>query len=227
MQSAPLLTDKVTVDVLQRLIFSEEKPSKLLPIDLVIMTYLVLRRCEDHEIFDSQLTIAERTCTEWKAVGRSLKRLQKVGWVTVTYRGRGRTKAIAINLDTFPAAQPVRELVTEGAKVLVREYVSELQKVDPHRRLLQGWVNRQWPSAQRIVTLCDGDVQLAYSMMGHAFMWPTLKKRARTSVYNMLKIWPMVTRTYRERLAAVTSVPQVDPKGGRVDEREVELRAVA
>lgn len=213
MQPASLLSNHLTVEVLQRLLFSEDKPSKLTPLDVAVLSYLVLRRCQDHEIFDSQFTLATRLCAETKAVARSLKRLALLKWITLINRGKGRTKGVALNVDKFPALQPVRDRITDEARWLAREYVKELVKVEPRRIFPKGWVDRQFPSAQRILTACGGDVQLAYSMMGFAFMNRDLMKRARKSIYNLLTIWPMVTRAYKARVQEISAA-----KGGQSDE---------
>ncbi len=220
MKTAPLLDNHVTVEVLQRLYFSETKPSHLLPLDLAIMTYLVLRRCADHAIFDSYHTIAERVCVERKAVMESLDRLQRAGWVTVGGRGIGKSKALAINLDAFPAAQPIRDRITDGAKALVDKYVQALQQVG-RRKFPKGWKTRQFPSAQRILTKCGGDVNMAYQMMGFAFLHPDLRKRARMSVYHMACIWPKVSRDYEaqmKQIAAAQAGTTTNTTEGRTDE---------
>jgi hypothetical protein len=159
MKTAPLLDNHVLIDILQRMFYSEAKPSNLLPVDLSVMTYLLLRRCTDHAIFDSYQTIAERVCVERKTVPESLDRLQRAGWIALGSRGPGRSKAVTINIDKFPAAQPVRDRITLEARVLVQEYVKELGKVG-RRKFPKQWIPRQLPSAQRILTKCGGDVNL-------------------------------------------------------------------
>lgn len=205
MKSTPFLDNGVVIDVLQRMLFSETKPSKVRPIDLSVMTYLLMRRCADHSIFDSHQTIAERVCAERKAVRESLARLDDVGWISLGGRGKGRSKAVCVDLEAFPAAQPIRDKITEEAKALVREYVSELQKAG-RRKFPKQWTTRQYPSAQRILTKCGGDVNLAYRMMGFAFMHPDFRKRARMSVYHMLCIWPKIAKAYGERIQQVAEL---------------------
>jgi hypothetical protein len=195
MKLEPLLDNHAIIDVLQRMFFSESKPSQLIPVDLAVITYLVLRRCVDHAIFDSQDTIAQRVCVERKTVMDSLARLELAGWISLGGRGKGRSKAISINFEAFPAMQPVRDKISDGARALVREYVLELQKAG-RRKFPKQWATRQLPSAQRILTKCGGDVNLAYRMMRFAFVHPELRNRARMSVYHMVCIWPKVTKTY-------------------------------
>ena len=227
MQLAPLLSNTATVEVLQRLLFSESKPAKLLPLDIIVLAYLIVRRCEDHEIFDSQDTIAKRVCSEYKAVARSLERLQKLGWITFTSRGPGRSKAIGINLEKFPAAQPIRDRITEESRILAREYVKELVKVEPRRRFPKGWVERQFPSAQRILTLCGGDAQLAYSMMAFAFMHHNLMKRARKSLYEMLKVWPTINCKYQDRVGSARAKTTTKEDGATDEQIETQCSRAA
>lgn len=199
MQPAPLLTNSLTVDMLERLLFNESKPSQLLPIDLAITTYLVLRRCVDHSISDSQGTIARRVCAERQAVAESLKRLERVGWISVGGRGRGLSREISLNFETFPSAQPVRDKITPAAEFLVNKYMSNLMVIG-RRKFPKNWKKRQLPSAQRILSACGDDLQLARLMLHFAFTDNRFKKRTRTSLYHTVLIWPQITRAYHEQV---------------------------
>lgn len=212
MQSAPLISNQVTVDVLHRLFFSESKPRRLKPVDLTVLTYLVLRRCEDHEIFDSYLTIAERVCSDRQTVARSLDRLEKLGWVTVGGRGVGLSKAISINADAFPAAQPLRDKLSPAAKFLVGRYAIALKKAGKEK-FPKGWLLRQVPSAQRILTNCGDDLQLARWMVGFAMHDPRFKARAQMSLYNLLAVWPQVVRAYADRPSVAPPALELDSTG--------------
>jgi DNA-binding MarR family transcriptional regulator len=203
MQAAPLQTNQVTVDVLQRLFFSETKPKNLKPIDISILGYLILRRCADHEIVDSHLTVAERVCSDRQTVARSLDRLEKLGWITVAGRGRGLTKAIAVNVDAFPAAQPIREKITQEARELTHRYFVYLQKLG-RRKFPKNWLKRQIPSAQRILTRSGGDLALAASIAGFALSDLRFKARAKMSLYHLLSIWSKVVRAHGERTSVAT-----------------------
>lgn len=194
MQST-ILNDQTTIAVLERLMFSEDKNAPLLPVDIAVLTYLILRRCGDHPIFDSFLTIAKRTCSDRQTVARSLERLERLKWVSVAGRGVGRTKAISVNVDTLPAAQPVREQLTPEAKQLAGRYMLALQKRGK-QRFPKGWGQRQIPSAQRILTECGGDLGLARTMVGYALRDSRFSTRASQSLYALLAIWPKVSEAY-------------------------------
>lgn len=203
MQPAPLQTNAVTIDVLQRLFFTENKPSSLTPLDIAILAYLILRRTTDHSIHDSHLTIAERVCSDRRTVSRSLRRLEKAGWVSVGGRGAGRSKAISINIEKLPAAQPIRAAVTIEAKQLASRYHIALQKRVGVRKFPKNWLTRQAPSAQRILTHCEGNLPLACEVIGHALSNPKFKLRASKSLYHVLVIWPSIMRSYQQAKAAL------------------------
>ena len=73
------MNQRSTIALLQNLYFSESKPAELRPIDLALLTYLVLRQTEDHFIFDSQLTLADRLGCKRDAIADSVKRLEGLG----------------------------------------------------------------------------------------------------------------------------------------------------
>lgn len=208
MQTESLLSDHAMIDVLQRLHFSESKPSYLLPLDISLLTYLVLRRSIDHEISDSAGTLAHRLCVERQAIGESLDRLQQHGWITVSGRGVGRSKGLSLNTEKFPAIQAVRERISEEAKFIAREYANELQKAG-RRRFPKNWISRQFPSAQRIIDKCGGDAALARSMVAFGFTDKELHKSVRTSLYHATLIWPKITRAYQTRLKDIATAQMV------------------
>ena len=102
---------------LQNLYFSENKPTELIPLDILLLTYLILRQTEDHFINDSQLTLANRLGCERKAVAKSIKRLSDLGWIVSKAswqwsektkrktRSIGKTVALSVNLDKLPQAK--------------------------------------------------------------------------------------------------------------------------
>lgn len=195
LQSENLASNHITIEVLQRLFFSESKPRHLLPIDLAILAYLILRRTSDHEISDSQQTLADRVCGDRKTVARSLRRLGRLGWVSVSGRGRGRTKGLSIDIDKLPAAQPVREKISKEAKQFAYQYEAYLKKTTK-RRFAKNWLTRQGPSAQQILTKCGGNLPLAGAVVEHAFDNPKFKKCAETSLYHLLCKWRAIKESF-------------------------------
>jgi hypothetical protein len=225
MQEAPPVAVPVTTDVLRNLFFSEDKPKALKPVDVSILAYLVLRRTEDHEIFDSFLTIAQRVCSDRQTVARSLQRLEKLKWISVGGRGRGRTKGISINVEELPAAQPVRAKITQEAKVLAFRYEKALQKHFSRHRFPKNWLIRQVPSAQRILTNCGQDLTLAARMVSHALSTPPYKARAARSLYHLLTVWPGIKRTYQEKVKDIQAATELPPQKG--DETNEQCNAAA
>jgi hypothetical protein len=216
MQTAPLITNHVTIDVLQRLLFSEDKPSRLTPVDLAVISYLILRRTHDHEILDSAQTIAARLSGDRRVIGRSLERLRSLGWVSVGSRGNGRTKAISINIDMLPAAQPVRAKITQDAKKLTWRYMTALGKMG-RKKFPKNWHTRQFPSAQRILTLCSADLELAARVLGHGLNNPKFKKRTAMSLYHALIVWHQIADSYQKQSKAqiIPTTQEVEPSNGQ------------
>lgn len=207
---APILTDRALIETIRHLYFSEGKPTQITPVDISILTYLILRRSEDHEIFDSQETIAGRIGCERKTVGESLERLKRMEWISIGGRGQGRTKAIAIRTDKLPASHGVRAAITQQAKSLTVRYHWYLKRTDPRRRFRKDWLQRQLPSAQRILTLCGGDLDLARAHLNFAMRHPIYKRRAETSLYHAICIWGKISRAYVEALEKASPAPNRD-----------------
>jgi hypothetical protein len=116
-QKTPVAKAAQIVARLQNLLFSENKPEQLRPLDIALVTYLILRQTEDHYINDSQLTLANRLACERKAIADSIKRLDGFGWIVSKApwqwnkntkqktRSIGKTVALSVNLAKLPQAK--------------------------------------------------------------------------------------------------------------------------
>jgi hypothetical protein len=193
------LSNSISIDILQRLFFSEAKPSQITTVDIAVAAYLVLRRCVDHEVYDSHATIATRIGASVDTVKRSLPRLERCGWIVVSGRGTGLTKGYSINIETFPAAQPVRDQITPEAKKLAASYMQAIQRLPKHPKTMRkNWLPRQWHSAQRILTHCGGNYEVAWEIIRFALTREAFKKRAATSLYKLLGAWGSLYKDYCE-----------------------------
>jgi hypothetical protein len=214
-QIAPLQTAQVSHEVLLNLFCDENKPQEITPLDLAMVGYLISRKAFDHEIFDSQSTLALRLSADYKAVKRSLERLDELGWITYRGRGNGLPKAISLNIDKLPAAQPIRDKITPDASRLVDYYlvlkrssvnnktptIQNGKLIEAKLKLPRNWSQRQLPSAQRLLTRY-GDyekaAQVVYALFHHEV--PGIQSKARRSLHNLLNMLPKARRLQqRER----------------------------
>lgn len=191
------LNNNSIVKYLQNLYFSENQPqpSRLQPIDIAFVTYLLLRRTQDHEIFDSQFTIAQRLRSDRRAVARSLARLKAAGWFSVRKRGRAQTAAIALNIGSLPATRTLREKVTPEAGQLAFRYQRAVQRIRP-RRFSKSWLSRQVVNAQIILGLCDGNLERAAAILTHGITKSRHQRKARISLYHARMVWPQIVESY-------------------------------
>jgi hypothetical protein len=189
-----VIDDSATLATLRHLFFSEDKPKTLQSIDIAVAAYLVLRKCEDHEVLDSYQTIAERINSERKAVARSLARLQSQEWITVRKR-TGQTAALSINTQSMPAEHAVRDKITPEAKTLAANYAKLLLlghpsiHVDKRMAKRKHFIKNQYASAQRIIGKCGGDRALAGNVTGFAVVHSKHRKAAQVSLYHLLTKW--------------------------------------
>lgn len=218
-------SDRATCDVLRRLFFSESK-NNLLPVDLNLLAYLALRKAADHPIDDSEGTLAQRLCMERKAVRRSIDRLAETGWITVDSRGNGRSRRIALNVERFPAMQPVRERVSEAARGIVTDYMQALVRYEPKRKFPKGWRDRQAPSAQRLIDRCGGDARKAHDLLAVGFHDPALCKRVRKSLYHATLIFPQLEKAYDKRVEAMAAAQGMN-EGTKNDESTTQRNEAA
>jgi hypothetical protein len=73
-----VLNDSATVNLLRDFLHTE-KPPGTTPVDILHVIHLALRKAMDHNIFDSQLTLAHNFCVDIKTIVRSSKAVSKNG----------------------------------------------------------------------------------------------------------------------------------------------------
>jgi len=162
-----ITTDK-TLTRLHDLYFSENKPKKLKPIDLALLTYLVLRQSDDHFIRDSQDTLAARLGCTRNTIGTSIKRLQSLKWISVqrptdwNEKTRRSTKSIyrplglSVNLDKLPlsADRAGRSAISEDARDLAAQHsliVMKFKGQSKYNRAPKNFDRFQENAAQRLI----------------------------------------------------------------------------
>ena len=166
-----LLDNNTVVDISQRLLFSEDKPSSFTPLDISLMDYLIHRRAIDHEVRDSLLTMARRlSCSDYRTIEASLTRLEKAGWVTARGCGKWNTRALQINVDAIPALAPVREKISKEAGQLAVWYKGQLER-NGVRKFHKNWLKRSEPSAQRILAQCSGKIGSGIDIARGVITW--------------------------------------------------------
>jgi DNA-binding MarR family transcriptional regulator len=204
MENTKLGDDRATMETLRNLYFSEGKAG-LITSDIATATYLLLRKAEDHQIDDSAETIAKRLNLERKAVGVSLSRLEKAGYIILSKRA-GKPMGMSINYENMPATRNLATAVTDDAKLVAGKYTQALDRYklgSKRERQKKGWYPRQQVNAQKLLNYCDGDVDLCRKMIAHALGNPDLKLRAAQGLYHMWSIWKKVKESYAAKHPAV------------------------
>jgi hypothetical protein len=192
-----MITDKQTLQTI-RTILASEKPADIAPLDLVQMVYFTSRKSEDHDIFDSQQTLARRFNVDAKTIKRSQEKLAKLGWISRPQR-RGKTRAISIRYQNLPCEETLRLQITPDAQQIAVRYQRALQRVG-RRKFPKQWLRQQFLSAQRVLNECNGDVDLACALISHALSHPGHRKKSKQSLYNLYGRWPKILSTYSARL---------------------------
>jgi DNA-binding MarR family transcriptional regulator len=192
-------TSPAIIQRLHNLYFSENKPKKITPTDVALVTYLLLRQSEDHFIRDTQETLGARLGCDRRTIARSIKRLKELGWLIVeqpwefnpTNHRKTRTMyaplGLSVNLDKLPIDRARRSAPGEEAKdlamkhsgVLLRRGVGNRYKRSPKR-----WKSHQEAAAQRLIDETGSKIA-AVNVVNFALKHPDHKKAAHTSLYHI------------------------------------------
>ena len=192
---------------LQSLLFSEDKPAELRPVDIALLSYLLLRQTYDHYIYDSQLTLAQRLGCERKGVAESIKKLSDMGWIVRKAswewnektkrktRSIGRTVGLSINLDKLPQAKDRGKpsLPSPDAIKIATGYTAMLKAMGV--RLHKGFGKQQEHAAQRLIEELNG-FQPTTALIQFAIDDPQFQKTAYKSLYEIRTRLPAIKRAY-------------------------------
>lgn len=207
--STTKITTEKTLTRLRDLFYSETKPKELTPLDLSLLTYLILRQSEDHFIRDSQDTLAARLGCTRNTVAASIKRLESLKWITVqrptdwnekTHRSSRaiyQTLGLSVNLDKLPVTgdRAKRSAISEDAIDLAAQHtliVISSRGQSKHSRSPVRFNRFQQNAAQRLIDELgsyDAAAEVvnfaAYDSTGH-------RKAASTSLYAIRQRLPSI-----------------------------------
>jgi hypothetical protein len=194
--SFSLIDDRTTVATLRNFLATTPPPG-IGPVDLLHVVQLMLRKAEDHSVFDSQQTLAQHFGVDAKTIVRSQKRLEKIGWLSRPRR-KGRTNALSLNFTNIPAEEPLRLKLTPFAGHLAVRYQAGLRRMG-RQRFPKHWLTQQLPSAQRILDHCGGDVDHAAQIISHALNTPPHRAKSQKGMYTILGRWAKIMKTFALR----------------------------
>ena len=203
------MNHKTTIERLQNLFFSENKPAGLKPIDLSLLVYLLLRQSEDHFVYDSQLTLANRLGCERKAIGDSIKRLDALGWITTKEpwqwnektkkktRRMGATVGLAVNLGKLPTSEDKarHSRPSPDAVKLAAKHTASLIKWGISKRRDKAFDRQQEHAAQRLIEEMGSYLEAIY-LLNFALKDKRFQTAVKKSLYELRSRLPAIKRAY-------------------------------
>jgi hypothetical protein len=216
--STALLNNSTTLATIRNFLASD-KPASITPLDVLQMVHFMACKAEDHDTFYSQQTLARMFNTDPRSIARSQKRLAspEIDWIARPQR-RGKTNAISIKYQNVPAEEILRLKITREAEQITDRYRKALRK-HGRKKFPAQWLRQQFPSAQRIINDCGGDVELAARMIGHALSDPRHRKRAMQGLYHVYGRWRKIEESYEagQQLRQAESTAQAAPQTAQTE----------
>lgn len=211
------MNQKETVKVLQNLLFSEPKPAKLRPVDIALISYLILRQTEDHYIFDSHLTLADRLGCERRTIADSITRLSAMGWITTRKpcqwnektkrktRAIGKTVGLSVVLDKLPQAgdKPKRSRPSPEAVSLAANHTAFLKQLGVSTTYKRFGSQQQY-AAQRLIDEL-GSSEVVEDLIQFAIDDQRFRSAAYKSLYEIRSRISAIKTAYVSAKCAVAS----------------------
>lgn len=163
------------------------------------MVHFMTIRAEDHDTYYSQQTLARMFNVDTRSIARSQQRLSspEIDWLARPRRC-GKPNAISIKFQNVPGEEILSLKITPEAQQIAVRYQMALQKLG-RKKFPAQWLRQQFPSAQRIINDCGGDIELAARMIGHALSIPQHSRKAMKGLYHLYGRWRKVQTSYAEQ----------------------------
>jgi hypothetical protein len=218
--STALLNNSSTLATIRNFLASE-KPANITPLDILQMIHFMSCKAEDHDTFYFQQTLARMFNTDPRSVARSQQRLAspEIDWIARPKR-RGKTNAVSIRFQNVPAEEILRLKITPEAHKLALRYQTGVRKCG-RKKFPAQWLPQQFLSAQRILNECDGDIEFAARMIGHALGDPRHYKRAMLGLYHVYGRWRKIQATYETCQQQRGQAESTTPAAPETAQREV------
>lgn len=194
------------------LYFSDQKPAELLPIDLALLSYLILRQSETHFINDSQDTLAARLSCNRRTISRAIERLEGLQLISVKRQFEWNEKThrktrtlyaplgLSVNLETLPKRSKKTERISEDAKGFALEYERIWLLLNngtgKYKHQPKHWKRHQQASAQKVFDACDGDESLAIDLLNFALQSVEYRLLVKRSLYHFWRSLKRIRADY-------------------------------
>ena len=185
------MKDEQLTNVLRKLVSSHELPKDCKPLDLLLVTKLLLQNADERDVYTSRITLAlSLGCTEG-TIDASIDRLQKFGWLVVRSRaGKGQPNRLGVILDKLPLdADLKRTIVGDDARTIAGNYYQLLKREQPKRRFFKGHLERWAYVFQKLLDKCEGDVERLRAVINFGLRHPDFGLKMRVGPHEIAKNW--------------------------------------
>jgi len=189
-------------DVLFKWVTSTNRPSWMTPVDVALISYLIVRGADDHEINDGIQTLAEATACDWRTVQRRLKKLASNGWLT-SATNKGSTKSFTLT-NKYREHLAVPILITPEAQSLANRFIVyqgknartlKFSKFELKRMNRKGYRGIQEVNAAKLIQKV-GNEQEAATLVTKAIQDPRFVKEVKNSLYNVNRKLPKIQAAF-------------------------------
>jgi len=216
-------TNTELLHLLRTFLSAEDKPSEVLPIDLLLVTRLLLQGSDEQATYLSQATLATQLKCGDDAIAQSQKRLEKLGWLSVSRRKhQGRTNRCVVLDEKLPAADLRKPVVSPEAKQIAVSYYRWLRT--RHKKPTKGFLQTAPHTIQGLIKRTGGDAKRVYAVIYFAMTNPERKylARAEKGPSELKKYWPTLMADYDRSTTKVVTVQREEEKVNLPQNTEVE-----
>jgi hypothetical protein len=192
--------EELLTNVLRRLVSSEELPKDCKPIDLLLVTRLLLQKADEKDVTVSRGTFALNLGCSERTIYDSQQRLLEFGWITLKKGAhKGQVNRIGVVLDKLPLDADLKKTIaSDDAKEVAGRYRTFLKKQDPRRRFFKGSLQRSEFRFQTLLKKCDGRKELLIAVINFGLKHPAFRDSLLKGPHLLVKHWKALWKAYDE-----------------------------
>lgn len=198
------MKDEQLTNVLRRLVSSENLPRNCKPIDLLLVSRLLLQKADEKDVFVSRATMAENLACGERTIYDSQQRLLKLGWITLKKGAhKGQVNRIGVVLDKLPLdADLTKTVVSDDARNIAARYRAYLQRQNPRRRFFKNSLQQTAFRFETLLKKCDGDKDLLVNIVNYGLRHPSFVGAVSKGPHEIAKHWKSLRLAYDDAVRA-------------------------
>lgn len=184
------MKDEQLMQVLRRLLESEDKPKECTPTDLLQTVRFLVQHSAESGVSISRGTLSVQLGCGESAIYESQQRLKNFGWLAVQKgKRRGAANRFTLLIDKLPLGDLKKTVISDEMRELARSYQTLVKACDRTKRFMKGSLQVYAFRLETLLSKCGGDEKVLREIIKFAFGRPEFYAKAMRGPHELRKSW--------------------------------------